>query len=90
MRKKATIQDIFYIEQHTDMSPEELSVALDLSIETVKKHILPPPKKNKLGRSKIVLNNGQTVYQMTTDIDHQPPQRKLENLDVKNGIFRPE
>lgn len=92
MRKKANEADIHYINTHqSTMTAEEISVKIDLDVKEVKKHITPPPKKKDLGNSKIRLKNGQTVIQMTDDIEHRPTKVKptqTEEMDVKNGIYR--
>jgi len=101
MRKKANAADIEYIERHNDKTPHELAEELDLSVIIVKDYWVAPPEKTeeelraerapKLGRSKIKLNGGGSVYQLTDDIipernTAKPPTTKEQ--DAKNGIFR--
>lgn len=91
MRKKANQADIEYINNHTDMSEEEISTTIGLSLGEVKKHKVEiKPKKPSLGRSKITLKNGQAVYQMTEDIDSRPSltRKPSEERDVRAGIYR--
>lgn len=48
-------------------------------------------KKPKLGRSKIKLNGGASVYQLTDDIipeRNTAKKQPIKELDAKNGIFR--
>lgn len=91
MRKKANQADIEFINNHPDMSNEEICTTIDLSLAEVKKHRPEKKKKEiKLGRSKINLSNGQSVYQMSDDIDSRPNLRKKptpEN-DLRAGVYR--
>lgn len=101
MRKKANAADIEYIQKHNDKTPKELSEELDLNIFIVQDYWVEPAEKTeeelraerapKLGRSKIKLNVGGSVYQLTDDII--PPRSTTKplttkELDNKNGIFR--
>ena len=93
MRKKVNPADIEYIKNHPNKTPNEISEELDLSINCVKEHWVEPTdgkKPLKLGRSKITLNGGGSVYQLTEDIIPEravkPPTTK--ELDSKNGIYR--
>jgi predicted transcriptional regulator len=93
MRKKVNVADLEYIRNHPDKTPNEISEELDLSISCVKEHWAEPAegrKSPKLGRSKITLNGGGSVYQLTEDIIPEravkPPTTK--EIDTKNGIYR--
>jgi hypothetical protein len=91
MRKKANQADIEYINNHPDMSSEEICTVIDLSLAEVKKY--RPEKKKKeinLGRSKIKLSNGQSVYQMSEDIDSRPSLRNknTKENDLRTGVYR--
>lgn len=91
MRKKANQADIEFIKNHQDMSNEEICTTIDLSLSEVKKHRPDVPKKEiKLGRSKIKLSNGQSVYQMSEDIDSRPSLRKKHTpeSDLRSGLYR--
>lgn len=93
MRKKANQADIEYIKNHPNLDPQIISESIDLSVSEIKKHIDTSKKSKiskKLGRSKITLSNGQSVYQMSDDIEFRPTSKKTptpEN-DVKAGIYR--
>ena len=96
-RKKANQADIFYINSHGDLNPQEISDNIGLSLDTVKQIIgetkkAAPKKKavSKLGRSKVTLGNGQTVYQLTEDIDSDPikPPKNSKKDDERAGIYR--
>ena len=91
MRKKANQADIEYIQNHPNMSIEEICTTIDLSLSEVKKHRPDKPKKEiNLGRSKIKLANGQSVYQMSDDIEPRPSTKKkvLPENDLRTGIYR--
>lgn len=92
MRRKANAADIMYIEANSNnMTIEEISEAIDLATAAIEPHFAKNKKKVKLGRSKLTLKNGQSVYQMTEDID--PPKSGAKkapstSTDKKNGIYR--
>jgi predicted DNA-binding protein YlxM (UPF0122 family) len=98
MRKKANQADIFYINSHQDLSPQEIADNIGLSLDAVKqivgatKKAATPKKKaaSKLGRSKLTLGSGQTVYQLTEDIDSDPikPPKNSKKDDERAGIYR--
>lgn len=103
VRKTANSADIYYIENHSDMTAEVISQEIGLHVDEVSKYVVEPPKKIKikakpkevgpprLGRSKITLKSGEAVYQMTEDIDTPSGLRKPKNTpeqDEKAGIFR--
>lgn len=35
MRKKATVSDVYYIQQHGEQTPEEISEAIELDLQVV-------------------------------------------------------
>ena len=91
MRKKANQADIEYIQKHVNLSVEEISNTIGLSIGEVKKYRTEAKnKKPSLGRSKITLSNGQNVYQMSEDIDSRPSTKKkpTPDSDLRAGIYR--
>ncbi len=87
MRKKATVSDIYYIQQHGEQTPEEISEAIQLDPVVVRDHH-KKKKINKLGRSK-VMTKGGPVYMMTEDIDHTPKKKKPSEKR-ETGIYRVE
>jgi hypothetical protein len=93
MRKKANKADIEYIKNHPNIDPQVISETIDLSLDEVNKYVDTSKKSKitrKLGRSKITLSNGQSVYQMSDDIEFRPTSKKTptsEN-DAKAGIYR--
>lgn len=93
MRKKANQADIEYIKNHPNTDPQVISETIDLSLNEVNKHIDTSKKTKitkKLGRSKITLSNGQSVYQMSDDIEFRPTSKKppTPEDDVRAGIYR--
>lgn len=94
MRKKANAADIMFIAAHAaTKSVEEISKELDLSVTAIKANLPKPQTGPKLGRSKIKLNGGTVVYQMTEDIEHRPVINRgpaSPESDIRNGIYRPE
>lgn len=98
-RKVATKSDIFYIENHLDMSVDEISEEIGLVESEVEKHKSAQPKRKpikkvakkelKLGRSKVKLKHGNVVYQFTEDIDAKPSKpQNTPDQDEKAGIYR--
>lgn len=87
MRKKATVSDVYYIQQHGNLTVKEISEAIELSEEVVLQHY-KKAKVNKLGRSKINTLGGP-VYQMTEDLD-KVPRKKAKSEKRNLGIYRPE
>lgn len=93
MRKKATKSDIFYIENHDD-TPEDISKEIGLSLTEVVKYMKPKKTAKKkagpnLGKSKVKLKHGQSVYQLTDDIDVKPTKTpNTKKQDEQSGIYR--
>lgn len=97
MRRKANKADIFYIENHNDLDSKTISKELDLSEKEVLKYLTKQQSPNKkvakkeikLGRSKLKLKHGNTVYQLTEDIDVNPVKTpNTPDQDEKAGIYR--
>lgn len=93
MRKKANQADIEYIKNHPNLDPQIISESIDLSVDEVKKYIDTSKKSKlsrKLGRSKITLSNGQSVYQMSDDIEYRATSKKRSTPedDARAGIYR--
>lgn len=91
MRRKANAADELYISNNPKKTAEEISKELDLSIKAITPLLKPAKKKARLGKSKINLGDGQSVIQMTADIDTNKGYRRpapTNDGDLKNGIFR--
>ena len=87
MRKKATVSDVYYIQQHGEQTPEEISEAIELDLQVVLQSY-KKKKVNKLGRSKVNTLGGP-IYQMTEDLD-KVPRKKVKSEKRNLGIYRPE
>ncbi len=87
MRKKATVSDVYYIQQHGEQTPEEISEAIELDLQVVLQSY-KKKKVNKLGRSKVNTLGGP-IYQMTEDLD-KVPRKKAKSEKRNLGIYRPE
>lgn len=99
-KKKASSQiskaNQFYIEQNQNLPPEDLASHTGLSLESVQLELqklekAPKSKKGiKLTKSKITLNSGSSVYQMTEELDVKPRTTKKvsKEQDERAGIYR--
>ena len=87
MRKKATVSDVYYIQQHGEQTPEEISEAIELDLQVVLQSY-KKKKVNKLGRSKVNTLGGP-IYQMTEDLD-KVPRKKVKSEKRNLGIYRSE
>lgn len=98
MAKKAVKQiskaNLFYIKENMTLSPEVLAdhTGLDIGVveSELKKLSKKPQKGIKLTKSKIVLDSGAAIYQMTDELDTKPRGAKKisKEQDERAGIYR--